>query len=212
MRIALIIILPLTFLLSGCAKMMNENECLAADWQTVGFLDGSSGRNMAWLERRSEACSEYGVAPDLDRYLIGRSQGLESFCQPRSGFYMGLRRNIYENVCPTELEGAFLVAYQDGLGLRERQNRITEIESAINSANADMIQLDEDIATATLAVAAPDTTEQDRLSLAVEIRNMAEERGNIEVLIPQLEAELTAARVDLDDYRLSITSKYPGAI
>ena len=76
----------------------------------------------------------------------------------------------------------------------------------------DMAELDEDIAAATLAVAAPDTTEQDRLSLAVEIRNMAEARGNIEVLIPQLEAELTAARVDLDDYRLSITDKYPGAI
>ncbi len=212
MKYVLVLTLPIVLFLSGCAKMMNENECLAADWQTVGFLDGSSGRNMAWLERRGEACAEYGVAPDLDRYLVGRSQGLESFCQPRSGFYMGLRRNIYENVCPSELEGAFLVAYQDGLGLRERQNRITEIESAINSANMDMVELDEDIAAATLAVAAPDTTEQDRLSLAVEIRNMAEERGNIEMLIPQLEAELTAARVDLDDYRVSITSKYPGAI
>lgn len=65
MRIALIIVIPFTFLLSGCAKMMNENECIAADWQTIGFLDGSAGRRENFLERRVEACAEFGVAPNL---------------------------------------------------------------------------------------------------------------------------------------------------
>lgn len=212
MRIALIIIIPLTFLLSGCAKMMNENECVSADWQTIGFLDGSAGRSESFLNRRVESCAEYGVSPNLNSYLVGRSQGLESFCQPRSGFYMGLRKTIYENVCPTTLEEQFLSAYQDGLGLREHRNQITEIETAIKSAITDMDQLDEKIAAATLAVAAPDTTEQDRLTLAVEIRNMSEERGNIEATIPVLEAELTAAQVALEDYRARIAGKYPGTV
>lgn len=192
--------------------MMNENECVTADWQTIGFLDGSAGQPEVFLERRVEACAEYGVSPDLKLYLDGRSQGLESFCQPRSGFYLGLRNTVYNNVCPADLEQHFLAAYQDGVGLRQHQIHITEIESEIKASIADMHQLDEDIAEATLAVAAPDTTEQDRLTLAIEIRNMSEGRGNIEAIIPILEAELTAARVALDDYRATIAGKYPGTV
>lgn len=213
MRTALIIIMiPLTFLASGCAKMMNENECVAADWRTVGFLDGSAGRAEGFLERRAQACAEYGVSPNLDLYLTGRSQGLESFCQPRSGFYLGLRNTSYNNVCPTNMEQPFLAAYQDGVGLRQHQNRITELESDINAALDDMDELDEEIANATRAVSDPETTEQDRLTLAIEIRNMAEERGNIEATIPIMEAELTAAQVALEDYRAGIAGKYPGTV
>jgi hypothetical protein len=213
MRTALIIIImPLAFLFSGCAKMMNENECVAAEWRTVGFLDGSAGRPEEFLERRADACAKYGVSPDLDRYLTGRSQGLESFCLPRSGFYLGLRNTIYNNVCPSNMEQPFLAAYQDGVGLRQHQNRITELESDINAAIDDMDELEEEIAEATRAIADPETPEQERLTLAIEIRNMAEERGNIEATIPIMEAELTAAQVALEDYRASIAGKYPGTV
>ncbi len=213
MRTALIIIImPLAFLFSGCAKMMNENECVAADWRTVGFLDGSAGRAQGFLERRTEACAEYGVSPDLNLYFTGRSQGLESFCQPRSGFYLGLRNTSYNNVCPANMEQPFLAAYQDGVGLRRHQNRVIELESDIEAAIDHMDELDEEIAKATRAIADPETAEQDRLTLAIEIKNMAEERGNVEATIPIMEAELTAAQVALEDYRASIAGKYPGTV
>ncbi len=213
MRYLIIMIIPVILFLGGCAKMMNENQCLVADWRTVGYEDGSAGRNEQWLAKRSEACAEYGVAPNMDQYLLGRAQGLEAFCQPRRGFDLGSRGNRYENVCPANLEPAFLNALQDGRGLRDRRAILMDLERAVSSAYADLKTLDEEITANTVTLAtAEDMTNQERIDYALDLKNMAEERGRIQSDLPKMEADLEAARYDLDMYVASIAPKYPGAL
>lgn len=212
MRHILIISLPVILFLSGCTKMMNENQCLVADWRTVGYEDGSQGRDQQWLSRRSEACAEFGVTPDLDQYLFGRSQGLEVYCQPRRGFSLGLRGTVYENVCPTGLEGSFLAGYQDGLGLRDRENHYNELENRIGASFAELEDLDHGIEANTITLATGNMTTEERIAYAIDLKNMAEDRGRLSEIIPQLEAERDASRYDLDAYRASIAPKYPGAL
>jgi len=192
---------------------MNENQCLVADWRTVGFEDGSQGRGEQWISKRSEACAEYGVTLDLDQYLFGREQGLENFCQPRRGFDMGIRGNRYENVCPRALETDFLVAYQDGRGLSDRRAHVNELEHSISSAYGALEALSDDITAVTVALATENNmTNQQRIDYALDLQNMSEERGRIQASLPQMEADLDAARYDLDSYTASIAPKYPGAI
>lgn len=213
MRNILILLFPTVMVLSGCAKMMNENQCLVADWRTVGFEDGSQGRGEQWISKRSEACSEYGVTVDLDQYLFGREQGLETFCQPRRGFDMGMRGNVYENVCPRALETDFLIAYQDGRELNDRRSEVNQLEHAVSSAYGTLAALSDDITATTVALAtAPDMTNQERINYALDLKNMAEERGRIQASLPQMEADLGAARYELDSYTANIAPKYPGAI
>tara|TARA_R110002096_G_scaffold416576_3_gene619560 strand:+ start:4771 stop:5346 length:576 start_codon:yes stop_codon:yes gene_type:complete len=191
---------------------MNENECLVADWRTIGYQDGSQGRSEQWLERRGEACAEFGVAPNMEEYLGGRVQGLSAFCQPRRGFDMGLRGNRYDNVCPQNLEGAFLYAYQDGRGLRDRRANVNAIEQELNDTIGELDALDKQITADTVFLATGEITAQERIDLALNLKDMAERSGHLHERLPQIEADLNAAHYDLDQYRANIAQKYPGAV
>lgn len=212
MRYFMILAIPATLILSGCGKMMNENECLVADWRTIGFQDGSAGRTTDWLAKRGEACAEFGVAPNMDQYLMGRDQGLISFCEPRRGFELGRRNGRYDNVCPSNLEGGFLNAYQDGRGLIQREQNVSGLDRAVQDAYAAIDVLEQQLTEDAIALAMIEMTPQERIDYALTIKEMAEERGRLQQSLPQLQADLEYARQDLSAYASSIAGRYPGAI
>ena len=212
MRNTFVFVIPAFLILGGCSKMMNENQCVVADWRTIGYEDGNMGRSEQWLSKRREICAEYGVSPDLDAYLYGRNEGLQTYCQPRRGFDLGNRGVRYENVCPSNLEAAFVNAYQDGLGLRDRQIHVNEIDRALSSAQAQLKSLQDQITADTLSLATTEMTNQERIDVALAIKKKAEKSGELKERIPQLAAELGAAQYDLDAYRESIAPRYQGAI
>lgn len=212
MRNFLILMVPMVLILSSCGKMMNENECLVADWRTIGFQDGSVGRTSDWLGKRREACAEFGVAPNMDQYLIGRDQGLVTFCEPRRGFDLGRRNVRYDNVCPPNLEGNFLNAYQDGRGLMQREQNISGLDRAVQDAYALIDGLEQQLTEDAIALAMYEMTPEQRIDYALTIKNMAEERGRLQQSLPQLLSDLEFARQDLSAYASSIAGRYPGAI
>lgn len=212
MRFTLLLAIPAVLLLSGCAKMMNENECMVADWRTLGYQDGSAGRSESYLEKRGEACAEYGVAPNMDQYLLGRTQGLITFCQPNRAFAMGNRGDRYQYVCPSDLESNFLVAYQDGRGLLDRRALLSDFEHEHASTLTELDRLEQQIATDTISLTKDALSTEERVALALSIKEMAEERGRLQTRLPQIEIDIANSRVDLDMYTASIAGKYPGSI
>lgn len=212
MKYAPLLMLPLFVLLSSCAKMMNENECLVADWRTIGFQDGSAGLTEQQLAKRGEACAEFGVAPDMDQYLLGRDQGLRSFCIPRRGFDLGRGNVRYNNVCPSDIEGVFLSAYQDGRGLRSRENHVADLDRAVQNIITELNVLEQQLTEDAIVLATVEMTTEERIDYALALKEMAEERGRLSVRLPQIQSELEAARMDLSAFASSIASKYPGAV
>lgn len=89
--------------LGGCASL-SKSQCLANDWQTVGYRDGLSGTNSSALLRHENACVKHGVIPDREAYLAGWREGVEQYCQPANGFAAGERGAGYSNVCPAHLQ------------------------------------------------------------------------------------------------------------
>lgn len=206
-----ILILIITLTVTACATTMNKDQCLIADWRTVGYEDGSLGRNEQWLAKRRDACAEFGVAPDLENYLGGRDEGLRVYCRPRRGFDLGLRNVSYNNICPSDVEAAFLNAYQDGKGLMERERRFNRISKAIADASIDLDAIDKEITATTIDLATQQLTTQEQVNLALNLKDLAEERGRIKGDLPAMEAEREEARIDLDAYQAYISPKYPGA-
>lgn len=117
------------FLLTGCATLSQE-ECVNANWQTIGFEDGIQGYYTDRVRLHREACAEHGVAPDMDAYLRGHHQGLERFCTHRKGLELGAKGASYNNVCPDELAQRFLTGYQEG-------RRIHQLSTELNTARKD---------------------------------------------------------------------------
>jgi len=102
-------------LLSGCATM-DKNQCVNADWHAVGVEDGARGRPLARLGDHRRACAKYGVAPESERYLAGRNEGLKAFCTYERGYAMGHAGQGYADVCPEPLAASYRAGYRDQRG------------------------------------------------------------------------------------------------
>lgn len=104
--------------LSGCATLSKE-ECEVANWETIGFEDGSKGYASNRVSNHREACAEYGVAPNLEKYLAGHKRGIRLYCVPGKGFELGRSGTAYDGICPGDLEQSFLASYRQGFKVHE---------------------------------------------------------------------------------------------
>ena len=55
--------------LGGCATL-SENQCLANDWQTVGYADGANGLKVLQLTSPQSQPNFYGFSPEPKPELI----------------------------------------------------------------------------------------------------------------------------------------------
>ena len=101
--------------LAGCAtEVMSEKECLAGDWYSAGFADGSQGLREIMYDVRADQCTKFGVASYPDEYFRGREAGLDQLCTESGGYSFGRRGSIYESVCGAEEDQDFLSGYLMG--------------------------------------------------------------------------------------------------
>lgn len=132
-------------LLSGCATLSQE-ECHTADWQTIGFEDGSRGYHSQRLGAHREACAEYGVAPNMQQYLAGHARGLRAYCTHGNGFALGEKGGNYNDVCPRDISGPFLAGFQQGRDLYQLNQQITAVSEEYQATLDEIDQLDQEIA------------------------------------------------------------------
>ncbi len=157
--------------LSACATL-SENQCKQGDWYDIGVRDGSGGYGGDRLNKHSEACQEYGVAPNREAYEKGRGEGLKSYCSPDNAYHMGRRGGSYRGGCPAELETAFLRKFEAG-------RQIYEVEARVNSLYRQITNLENDM-----------DKEKDvgrRVRLREQIRDRQREKDNLQRRLTVLE-------------------------
>ncbi len=110
---------------------MTRDDCLGADWYALGLEAGSEGQGRDRFDRQHEACLQHGIATDRAAWLEGYEYGLEDFCTPANGYDQGSRGQTYQGVCPSHLEGGFLLGYQQGRTLYDARQRVAGIENAM---------------------------------------------------------------------------------
>jgi uncharacterized protein DUF2799 len=190
----------LTMLLSGCAAM-NQKECTTADWRTVGYEDGVNGYAGDRIGQYRLACSKYGITPDLASYQTGRDQGLREFCRPANGYRIGAAGGGYAGVCPSELEAAFISAFNAGHELHVLEARVSNTDAQLDSKRRELVGLEQGIAANSAAVVSDGTTSEQRAQALVGAAQMAEQVGRLREEIHQLEVERVDYARDLEDYR-----------
>jgi hypothetical protein len=183
---------------------MSANQCLATDWRTVGYEDGVSGYSGDRVGQYRKACTKHGVSPDLAAYQQGRDQGLREFCKPLNGFRTGSRGRGYNGVCPADLDGPFLEAYESGRQLYNLRARVGSAANEVNSMRAESERLDADMASVATQFLDPSLTKEQRAQMLIDTKHMAERKGEIKARLPQLENDLQMYQRELDDYRATL--------
>lgn len=125
-RFAWVLAAAATLGLAGCASM-SPQQCLVANWGEQGYSDGRNGYPLTRLMAHRQACAEVGIAPDPAFYRQGWDQGVFEYCTPANGMAQGRAGHSYRNVCPPQLEGAFVYWHQLGRNVYEAQRQVDDL-------------------------------------------------------------------------------------
>ena len=161
--------------LNGCA-MPEKNNCLHADWFSIGYNDGAKGFKSSHISQHRQACDRYGVAPDFETYERGRRQGLTEWCTPRNGYVMGAAGRKYNGVCPKNLEPAYLEAYSQGEAVYAYQAQIGVRQQAVQKLRAELDAIDKDIAALETERSSHAVSPRGRNTLMVQIHRRKQDR------------------------------------
>lgn len=141
--------------LVGCASM-SEDECLSADWYTIGFEDGSRGYAPNHISSHRKSCAKHGVTPSFENYTKGHARGLLHYCVPNTAFNLGSQGRIFPQLCHSlstpDMEDAFELG-RDAYAVQQEISQLAKeresLEQSVNQArlelkqNEDMIVADE---------------------------------------------------------------------
>ena len=187
---------------------MNSAECRTANWQAIGYEDGAEGQNLDAFGDRRKACAKHGVAPNFEAYLAGRDDGLTIFCRPQNGYRLGARGRRYTGVCPAGLEAAFVGAHTEGYGLYRLSTALKGIDRRLRRNKQRAKRIEFLLAEKTTLLIGPEGAASERAALAIELKQLAVERGEVEEAIRQLEHDHAVAEHEYEDYRLRVGYRY----
>lgn len=129
--------------LASCASM-SKQECITANWQSIGYEDGSSGRPEITIQAHRKACAKINITPDLAQYQRGHREGARVYCKnTQMAYRLGTEGGAYYNVCPADLEQGFLNAYRLGQELFAINRKIDDIEGDISSFESSIDSLEQ---------------------------------------------------------------------
>lgn len=155
----------------GCATM-NKNDCRNANWRMIGLEDGSQGKEQSYISNHRKACAKYNIAPDLDAYQGGYTQGLAKFCTSSRGYALGISGSAYAGICPSELEEQFLEGYHGGRQLFDVSREIEKLGNRIIVAQKELDQLKADLQAKEQMVVSNQSSESERTALLQQIKTI----------------------------------------
>jgi hypothetical protein len=185
-------------LLSNCANM-NESDCLTADWQLIGFEDGSFGKNESHISQHRKECAEHSVTPDLTAYRKGHFAGSKRFCTANNGFSRGQEGKNYSRSCPEQFEADFLAGYTDGQTLHGLKKLLNKRSAELEGAYRNLDRLEHSIADKSELMIADGLKREQRIIIRDEIAQHQQQQDALFSALPELKQEFESA---LQSYEL----------
>jgi len=198
------ILLAMSFVgLSGCATMSSD-ECMTSDWSAIGYEDGSRGYTTERFSQHRKACAKHGVTPNFTAYQTGRDQGLIEYCQPGRGFQVGANGGSYNGVCSVNLEADFVDAYNTGHHLYSLRSNVNQASSKIASKEREIKRINESVASKEAALISDETTQEERILLLADLKELSERTGTLEAEIKDLYDVRARSEVELEHYQMVV--------
>lgn len=193
----------LGLLFSGCATM-SKNECLNAQWQSVGYEDGAKGYDASRIGEYRKSCAEYNISPDHEAYMQGRLQGLAQWCTPSNGYYQGTRGATYNGVCPEALASDFEFAMSEGRAVYDYRRKIHDQEMFIARLHREYRATEEQISFMEEELISGQVNPRQRRALLDGIRAAERDSELLRHDISQADFTLNKMRRDLNNMKADI--------
>lgn len=126
MRRRLLLLLPL-LVLAGCASL-SESDCRSANWDDIGYRDGTKGAGPDRVQDHASACVEYGISVDREAWNRGYERGLGVYCTPENAVQVALSGASYGGVCPPESDAEFATHWRAARPVYEQRQKVAQLE------------------------------------------------------------------------------------
>jgi len=193
-------------LLTGCATL-SEEECRYADWQQLGYTDGSAGHSPARLDEHREACAEYAIVPDMELYLTGREQGVRVYCQPDNGFVVGRSGGSISVACPTDLRAAFVENHSAGRQLWLQKQSLKREQDRLNTLKRELADERKKKEKLENKLIAKGSSESDRRTYLQELRVIDTELYSLQRQISDAERHVAKEQLKYDQLDAKLTAQ-----
>jgi hypothetical protein len=193
-----------SMLLSNCANM-NESDCINANWQLIGFEDGSLGKNESNIANHRKECAEYGVTPELAAYRKGHYLGSEKFCSKNNGFARGSLGKEYQQNCPTQFEPAFLAGFTDGQTVYGLKQTVAHYEAELKETQKNIEQLEKSIARKNEQMIADGLNREQRIAIREDVFQQQQKWQDLTDTLPNLKQELENAQQTYEQEMLTFS-------
>jgi hypothetical protein len=203
-----IIVSTTLIILSGCGggATVSQNQCIASDWQTLGYRDGVNGIRSSQLLAHQDACVKHGIIPDRTGYMAGWNTGVHEYCQPNNAFEIGELGSGHNNVCPGEMQSTFTTAYRNGRKLYLARNELANLERSVNHMEQRLEQIKVELVSSATEQLNPTLTTAARIEIGAYTHRLTQERRRLKMDLPQLIAELADKQAELEAMRDSLVS------
>ena len=194
--------------IAGCGgnPSVSESQCIAGDWQTVGYRDGVNGLRSTQLLQHQDACVQHDVFPDRDSYMVGWEHGMREYCKPHNAFATGERGQRYYNVCPASMDHDFQEAYKEGRELYLARAAVANLERKIVARENRLEVVKTEIVSSATSQLDPFLTAAQRIDLIAYTQRLTEEKSRIQAEIPELEDQLAEEAQHLDALTQTLAS------
>ncbi|WDE07531.1 DUF2799 domain-containing protein [Thalassomonas viridans] len=192
-----VLLAGLASLLFGCATMSKE-ECLVADWYTIGLEDGSEGKPAAHIGEHRKACADAGVSPNITRYNAGRKAGLKDYCVASRGYQLAMSGDAYHGVCRGPQEKGFLKGFKNGKIVYQAKAALEQVSSDINSALAQEKALKKKISKKEAVILADESSAEQRKDALKRVKELTAELEAVSADIHELEHIYEARQVEYE--------------
>ena len=202
--------LSAALLLSGCAQRptLTENQCVAGDWETVGYRDGASGRDSTTLLAHQESCGEFNIKPDRQQYMAGWTAGQTTYCQPAQMLEVGERGQAFPAICRTQQAHDLVQAHRHGQSIYHGQQSLKEARGAVDKLYHRLAEIDKEIDAATRAQLDEGISAADRLLYLQSLKDLLAEQDSLQDRLPMYEQRVA----DAEAYLVELTDRSYAAV
>lgn len=123
-----------------CANILLARNCDNINWRQLGMKEAQEGKSLDVLRKYKNKCKPKLKKNDIGDYLSGYEAGLHRYCTRDNGFALGSQGVGYNDICPDEIEGEFLVGYDKGYANYSREKISKDVADKNRRKNMEDLQ------------------------------------------------------------------------
>ncbi len=123
--VKLVVLGTMVLVLGACGtRTLSKAQCEKADWYTIGYNDGSVGKETQYIMEHQKSCGDVGIIPDFKTWKQGWEKGALDFCTENNVYNRAILGYEFKEFCE-------IISKKDLRAIHEQGAKIYQLKKEI---------------------------------------------------------------------------------